>query len=145
MQVFGEEGKRRVEKHHKQREGKGFITLERPASLEDIPERCAKGVVLLECLSNRLANAMFSQKLYDAKEEILKEIREISKVADLIIVTNEVFSDDIYYDKETMSYIEKLGSLNCEIVNMSDFAVESVYGLLNVLKGENYANCLEWV
>ena len=143
MQVFGEEGQKRVEKHRNQRKGKGFETLERTGSLQDVAKICSGGAVLLECLSNRLANALYTQNLQDPVGEILKEITEISETADLVIVTNEVFSDGISYGAETMRYIRLLGELNGRLVAAADFAAESVYGILRVVKGEEYAHALE--
>lgn len=61
MKVCDEGGRRRVAKHRKAREGKGFVTLEIPygvdRALEEIknPE---EAVVLLECMSNLVGNEM---------------------------------------------------------------------------------------
>ena len=54
MVPYGEEGLKRVAKHRKMREGKGFETIERPVSLDRIDdsvfeEECT---CLLECVSN---------------------------------------------------------------------------------------------
>ena len=70
MRVWGEEGRARVEKHRRQREGKGFETIECP---DRLPRGIAGGVILLECLSNRLANAMFGENEPDPVGVILSE------------------------------------------------------------------------
>lgn len=86
MEVFGEEGRKKVERHKKLRQGKGFITIEStkdvgraevleticsgdpdrqsgPADLEDTEKLGKTGkskrAVLLECVSNLTANEMF--------------------------------------------------------------------------------------
>lgn len=71
MRVWGEEGRARVEKHRRQREGKGFETIECP---DRLPRGIAGGVILLECLSNRLANAMFGENEPDPVGVFYREI-----------------------------------------------------------------------
>ncbi len=61
MQVFDEEGRKRVEKHRRAREGKGFITLEIPTKADSALSRIKDGAhsaVLLECLSHLAGNEM---------------------------------------------------------------------------------------
>ena len=151
MRVWGEEGRARVKKHRCQRAGKGFITVECPNAL---PVGYSGGVVLLECLSNRLANAMFSEaetpisdeegkrestvkeKAAAAVGEILTEIAVLAQKNDVVIVTNEVFSDGIGYGAQTAEYIGSLGRLNCALAQKADLVVESVYSIPVVHKGE---------
>ncbi len=76
-----------------------------------------------------------------AKENTVKEILEgikhlKSQAKDLIVVTNEIFSDGICYDPETDRYQQYLGKINQEMTNMADGAVEVVYGIPVWLKGE---------
>ena len=85
MRVWGEEGMSRVEKHRRQREGKGFETIECP---DRLPRGIAGGVILLECLSNRLANAMFGENEPDPVGVILAEIDALARENDLVVVTN---------------------------------------------------------
>lgn len=72
MEPYGEEGRRRVERHHKLRAGKGFTTIECYRDIESIAgiigaERCKEATILLECMSNLLANEMFPTE--DGSEE----------------------------------------------------------------------------
>lgn len=89
MEVFGEEGKKKVERHRKLREGKSMITIECPLNLSSLvleeweseAEKEAKEVkeenssrrladktngkdctVLLECMTNLAANELFSRE-----------------------------------------------------------------------------------
>ena len=41
MQVFDEEGRQKVQRHRKLREGKGFCTIEQPYDLDRVKERLA--------------------------------------------------------------------------------------------------------
>lgn len=83
MEVYGAEGRRKVERHRRLRAGKGFETIECPRGLAEIsldkgkdfsqdPGRARKGdpvseadkrrtecAVLLECMSNLAANELF--------------------------------------------------------------------------------------
>ena len=132
MRVWGEEGRARVEKHRRQREGKGFATVECPSRL---PLGIAGGVILLECLSNRLANAMFGDNEPDSVELILSELSALAEKNDLVVVTNEIFSDGAKYDAETAQYIGNLGLLNQKLARRAQLFVESVYSIPVVHKG----------
>ena len=115
------------------REGRGFTTVESPSRLRtDVKD----SVVLLECLSNRLANAMFGDREADPVSLIRGEIELLSRENDVVIVTNEVFSDGQDYERETAEYIRLLGRLNCLLAQAAQLVVESVYGIPVVHKGE---------
>ena len=101
MEVFGEEGRRKVERHRRQREGKGFATLECPRGLKNlrIPGDPGDTAVLLECVSNLAANEMFGagEALGEgtgaarAEREVLEGILSLAdKARELVVVTNEV-------------------------------------------------------
>lgn len=132
MRVWGEEGRARVEKHRRQREGKGFATVECPSRL---PIDVAGGVILLECLSNRLANAMFGDGEPNPVGRIVSELDALAEKNDLVVVTNEIFSDGAKYDAETAQYIENLGILNQKLARRAQLFVESVYSIPVVHKG----------
>lgn len=154
MEPYGQEGKRRIERHHKLRAGKGFQTIECYRNITQIIEqtgadRCRKSTILLECMSNLLANEMFGKQCNELVTEkvqlseeafpgqiesrspddrLLSEMSYVSRQCrHLIIVTNEVFSDGIEYAPETREYIRQLGRLNRKLVIMADEAVEVVY------------------
>jgi adenosylcobinamide kinase/adenosylcobinamide-phosphate guanylyltransferase len=62
MQIYDEEGERKAERHRKLRAGKGFTTIEQPLDIADAAARieAGSGTLLLECMSNLVANEMFS-------------------------------------------------------------------------------------
>ena len=73
MEVWGNEDRRKVERHRKQRAGKGFHTIERPRGLNAlrIPGSPEQTAVLLECVSNLAANEMFGgETLPDCAPEL---------------------------------------------------------------------------
>lgn len=159
MEPYGEEGRARVARHRKQRAGKGFTTLECYRDIENIAgmigaDRCRDATVLLECMSNLLANEMFSapsgadgqphqqpdiqirqqsdtlstERGGDVVDKILSGISFISRQCrHLVVVTNEVFTDGGTYGKDTMVYIRYMSAINRRLVRMADEAVEVVY------------------
>ena len=138
MYPFDEECDRRIRRHREMRKQKQFSTLECYTGLKtaDIPE---DSVVLLECMSNLTANEMYQEGGAGGQtvEEILAGICYLLKrVRHLVVVTNEIFSDGIDYDSETMRYQSYLGQINSEMGRMADRVTEVVYGIPITVKGE---------
>ncbi|MBR1931735.1 MAG: bifunctional adenosylcobinamide kinase/adenosylcobinamide-phosphate guanylyltransferase [Lachnospiraceae bacterium] len=140
MEVYGEEGRRRVERHRRQRAGKGFETIEQPRSVGELRRFDRGDTVLLECLSNLVANEMFVGACSLAAEtvctKILKEIGKLSQeVGRLVIVSNNVFEDGVDYDASTKEYMKALGMVNARLAQSADLVVEVVVGIPVVWKG----------
>ena len=138
MHPYDEESHKRVARHRKMRAGKGFETVECYTGLKnlDFPENA---VVLLECMSNLVANEMYdpSGAGENAEESILAGIHKLQKVSDdLVVVTNEVFSDGCEYDAGTTDYIRRLGEINVRLSRAADAVVEVVYSIPVFLKGD---------
>lgn len=137
MEPFGEEAQKRIERHRKMRVEKGFETIEKYTDIDELIF-LQNDVVLLECMSNLCANEMFSSMTDKSvvADKIISGIEKINNMAsELIIVTNEIFSDGILYDKETMGYMKLLGEINRRIFEFADNVIESVYGIPYILKG----------
>lgn len=131
MHPFDEESHRRIERHRKMRAGKGFETVECYTGLKNVylPEGC---VVLLECMSNLTANEMFEEQ--GAHERTVQEIMAgvenlLRQAANVVIVTNEIFSDAAVFDGEMDTYLKYLGKINQEIAKRAGEVVEVVYGI----------------
>lgn len=145
MQVFDEEGKKKVARHQKLRKNKGFLTIEQPIEIEKaLPKIEAGSSVLLECISNLTANEMFLNENPEKKPRSYKEvansvvggIRSLKQKADhLVIVTNNVFEDGIAYAEDTMEYLRAIGSINEKLADMADEVIEVVVGIPLVIKG----------
>ena len=157
MQVYDEEGKKKVERHQKMRAGKGFLTIEqlrrlnKEAAKKVATEKVSAGkvaaegvsagkIVLLECMSNLVANEMFSEenlsavmdeaKVKQLSHEIISGVTALQDSCDiLIIVTNQIFEDGIRYDASTMAYIRLLGDINRQIAERAEQVVEVVAGI----------------
>ncbi|WP_051656547.1 bifunctional adenosylcobinamide kinase/adenosylcobinamide-phosphate guanylyltransferase [Butyrivibrio sp. AE3004] len=81
MKIYDDEGKERVQRHRRQREGKGFDTIEREYNITDVIssiDEPGKTTVLLECVSNLVGNEMYENAkergFCDLKADILKDM-----------------------------------------------------------------------
>ena len=131
MEPFGEEGARRIARHRRLRAGKGFVTLECYTHLEEA-EIPAGSVVLLECMSNLLANEIFSpdgrkQGLPDLIEKGMEHLLE--QAGHVVVVTNDVFADGMTYDRETEDYRRQLAEVNRRLAAKADRVYEVVCGI----------------
>lgn len=136
MYPFDAESHKRIRRHQKMREDKQFTTIERYTDLKGL-EVEKDSFVLLECMSNLVANEMYQDggAKEDTVEAVISGIRALSRQAkELCIVTNEIVSDGIDYEEETKRYQAFLGLINCEIGKIADKVVEVVYGIPLVLK-----------
>ena len=132
MEPWGEEGRRRILRHQKLREGKGFETIECYRNLEEL-KLPSRGVVLLECLSNLAANEMFAE---DGAGEgtlpaVVQGVRALrDRCCHLAAVTNDIFCDGAAYDETTEQYRRCLGEINAELSKEADQVTEVVCGIL---------------
>lgn len=134
MEPYDGECLARIEKHRRQRAGKGFLTLERYRDLGGL-EVPAGANVLLECMSNLLANELYSPQ-GGGSAAVLGGVERLSqRCAHLTIVTNEVFSGGCDYEGDTLRYLRELGAVNRALAAQADRVVEVVCGCPNVLKG----------
>lgn len=137
MYPYDDESLKKVERHKKMRENKNFKTIECFKNLKDI-QVPKESTILLDCMSNLTANEMYieggaGELTVQSIVEGIKQIR--NKSENLVIVTNEVFSDGIQYDEETMRYIKYLGKINKEIGRAADNVIEVVYSIPVYHKG----------
>ncbi|MBR3635743.1 MAG: bifunctional adenosylcobinamide kinase/adenosylcobinamide-phosphate guanylyltransferase [Lachnospiraceae bacterium] len=136
MLIYDDDGKERVKKHRRQRQGKGFETIEIPYAIDSALESMTEtkdSVVLLECISNLVGNEMYEnpqrKELCKINPELFadsvaNDVRKLSQgVRDIIIVTNEYAADD-NSDEMTRLYIKL-----CHMVNerIKAFADEVLY------------------
>ncbi len=135
MKPNGSEALKRIERHQKLRSDKGFETVECYSSLKGI--KIKNGcVVLLECMSNLVANEIFDEGNKNAVCDIADGIKLLCNIScAVVVVTNEVFSDGINYDDETVEYIKDLGEINCRMAEMADSVREVVCGIPIRIKG----------
>ena len=137
MRPYGEESEIKIARHRAMRRERGFETLERYTDLAGLrlPER---GTALLECLCNLTANEMYIQpeKPVDPVERVVAGVENLRRQTDtLIVITNDVGSDNEAYSEETRAYIRYLGQINVRVAAMADRVYELVAGIPLCLKG----------
>ena len=139
MQPFGEAAHMRMLRHHALRAGKGFETIERYTSLASMILPKMYDGILVECMSTLLANEMFTPGAagVDAVSAILQAIDALylNQCRDMVIVTNEIFSDAENYSEQTIQYMRMLAKINQALSQKADVVVYSVCGILVPLKG----------
>lgn len=138
MRPYGEGSAEKIARHHRLREGKGFETVERYTDLAGLtlPER---GTVLLECICNLTANEMFDEagNQTDPFDAVMAGVAALRRQCDrLVVVTNDVGSDNKNYDPGTKAYVRALGRINAALAQQADAVYELVCGIPLVLKGE---------
>lgn len=131
MKPYGEETMQKIARHQKMRSEKHFTSIECYAGLGHAPVPYGS-VVLLECMSNLVANEMFETD--GAKENtvnaVISGVKEIAKkTKELVIVTNEVFSDGVLYGGDMERYLKNLGIINQQLAKMADQVIEVVYSI----------------
>ena len=137
MQPYGEEGRERVEKHRKQREKFGFITLEKPFFVSDFPYQPAASV-LLEDVSNLLGNSLFDGKENicrnvnaDITDSVFADIKALCKKCKNAVLVSIGGLRGSEFDGETRVFTDALNRLNRRISDFADAVVTMNNGVPN--------------
>lgn len=170
----------RIERHRAMRADKGFDTVECYRHVEHIVAK-RQDVLLLECMSNLLANEMYlepdaeavgiagkaevntetvgmagkaevdtetagtdtnagsgmSETMSTVSNKIVQALIDLStRVQELVIVTNDVFSDggSLTYDESTREYVKNLAEINCALAREAATVTEIVCGIPVIVK-----------
>ena len=137
----------RIERHRAMRADKGFDTVECYRHVEHIVAK-RQDVLLLECMSNLLANEMYlepdsnagsdmSETMSPVSNKIVQALIDLStRVQELVIVTNDVFSDggSLTYDESTREYVKNLADINCTLAKQAATVTEVVCGIPVIVK-----------
>lgn len=140
----------RIERHRAMRADKGFDTVECYRHVEHIVAK-RQDVLLLECMSNLLANEMYLEPDSNAGSDMAETMSLVSnkivqalvnlstRVQDVVIVTNDVFSDggSLTYDESTREYVKNLAEINCALAREAATVTEVVCGIPVIVK-ENH-------
>lgn len=118
----------RIEKHRRQRASLGFLTVEEPVSLPRVSVR-SEDVVLLEDVSNLLANAMFEAG--QTAEDVLSDILALADRCHWLVAVSITGLSETDYTGETANYIRALNALNNALAGRAD-------GVLNMKHGRPY-------
>lgn len=137
----------RIERHRAMRADKGFDTVECYRHVEHIVAK-RQDVLLLECMSNLLANEMYLEPDSNAGSDMAETMSPVSnkivqalvalsaRVQDVVIVTNDVFSDggNLTYDESTREYVKNLAQINCALAREAATVTEVVCGIPVIVK-----------
>lgn len=137
----------RIERHRAMRADKGFDTVECYRHVEHIVAKW-QDVLLLECMSNLLANEMYLEPDSNAGSDMAETMSPVSnkivqalidlstRVQELVIVTNDVFSDggSLTYDESTREYVKNLAEINCALARVAETVTEVVCGIPVIVK-----------
>lgn len=139
MFPFDEESKQRVKKHQAMRAEKQFKTVECYTNLKKLPiemnEGESPGFILLECISNLIANERYQDNGCGMEGQaliayVVEEVQYcMNRACHMVIVTNEVGSDGVTYDSETLCYQYVLGAVNQTLAQLSEEVWEIVCGI----------------
>jgi adenosylcobinamide kinase/adenosylcobinamide-phosphate guanylyltransferase len=117
MKPYGDEGLMRVLKHRAMRGGKGFITIERQTDIDKLDLPNPASTVLLECVSNLVANEMFDS--HKSSDEILDEIIALSGRCENFIAVTTIYEKD-GCDEETARYIDAIDCISEKLKALFD-------------------------
>ena len=92
------------------------------------------GIILLECMSNLVANEMFrAGHVYNAAHcvgKIINDLKTLEKSVDeIVVVSNNVFEDGVDFDEGTKEYLRALGTINQEVSKLANEVYEVVVGI----------------
>lgn len=125
----------RIEKHKKQREGLGFTTLELPYGFSDVKFK-TDPVILLEDVSNLLANNIFEKK--KTADEVFDDIQSLAEKCKVVVAVTISGLKNDGYDEETAMYIDSLNKINKRLYDKASAAVKMIDGKPVFIKGEIY-------
>lgn len=107
----------RVDKHLKQRANLGFTTLEIPYDLSQAKLN-SEAVVLLEDVSNLLANNLFDRQRQ--APFALEEILSLSKRCHELVIVTIGNLDEAEFEGETKNFIAQLNWLNQQLIERAN-------------------------
>ena len=135
MIVCDEESRKRMERHQRQRAGMYFETVERPFGLERLTFKEKERLILLECMSNLIANELYGGENFamrdpkETKETIIRGVGHLREHAEhLVVVSNEMFRNGTY-SVEMNDYLKVAGQVDRYLAGCSDIVIESVFGI----------------
>ena len=140
MKDESEEAGLRIQRHRIQRSGRGFSLYE-AYTLSELDEAPESHTILFDCVSNFIANVMFSEELfkkvcadesfiYELADEIWERIERLDeKCVNLVLVADTFFSDGVSYDELTERYIKLTGMIFQRTAKAADEVWEVVYGI----------------
>ena len=123
----------RIKRHRAEREGWGFITLEQPRDIHSVLNRVdPEGSFLLDSTTALLANEMFpanGEINTGAYIKIREDLRRLAgSFADMVIVSDGIYSDACVYDQLVEGYRKGLAAIDRDMAVVCDSVLEISFG-----------------
>ena len=133
MHPCTEDNHRRSEKHRSQRQGLGFTTIECPYQVGNVSVS-SDGVVLLEDVSNLLANAMFEKS--GSSDSVFRDICALADRCKMLVAVTITGLEDKGYDEGTTAYINGLNAINRKLFEKASAVISMQEGTPVYEKGD---------
>lgn len=147
------ENLRRIALHRAQRAGKGFRSMECPGSVDDLLFRGdGSEVCLLECLGNLVANAMTDAQLWEGRAEDDRKMQQLAadlcaslfrlarRSAQLIVVSNDIYSDAVCYDSGSLLWRKAMAECQSRLLSQENCCAAEVSAGIPLLWKEQRNN-----
>ena len=139
MNPVDSEDQRRIARHRAERAGWGFETLEYPRRITDAAKRLdSSSVLLLDSVTSLLTNEMFAEMKIriGVENSIFDDISAVAdRTGDIVLVSDLLFSDALFYDKATEGFRRGLGHLNQRLAELCDTVVILRQSMPQYIKG----------
>ncbi len=151
MRPFDDEDRDRIERHIRERDGKGFETIEQPENISEILDKsdAANGTFLLDSVTALMINELYhtghsseddmSEMKSDseAPKRVAEELSLLcQKVKNIVFVSDYIFSDNDNYSEYTVEYMKALSFVDRTVASKCDAVCEVYYGNVEMYKGE---------
>ena len=137
-----DEDRERIRRHVTDREGMGFETIECPKNILSCLETGEKdGTYLLDSVTALLMNELFDPERDYALDPTAPErcredlLRFVRSVANVVVVSDYIYSDAQHYDEITETYRRGLADMDRSLAAVSDTVIEVSAGQVIVHKG----------
>ncbi len=137
MEPVDAEDDERIERHIADRDGLGFITIERGKNILEGKLPGKDDSLLFDSVTALLANEMFQESFDpDASERVLNDLLELStQCQNFVCVADDIFRDGAAYDAMTESYRLGLALILRALAKEFDVVAEVFCGKANLFKG----------
>ncbi len=142
MNPADKEDEARIIRHQQSRQGLGFTTIEQSNNIDEIINRYdINGTFLLDSTTALLSNEMFlpdgSIDKFSADRVSIQLTNLISKVKNIVIVSDYIYSDAVLYDEFIKLYQKGLAQVDKTSALLADVVIEICYSQKIIHKGSN--------
>lgn len=143
-----EEDRARIQRHLREREGWGFLTIEQGRNITDCLKPGAltadgqpidpKGVFLFDSVTALLSNEMFPYGApmdLDCGQRLASDLLEFARTTgNTVFVSDYIYSEARTFDETTEAYRKTLGMLDRTLAHECDQVIEVTFGMKYLYK-----------